>query len=68
MLGLILLIVLVLFLFGSFPAWPYSRGWGYGPSGILGFLLLVVFVLTIFEVIAAPWHPVVVTHPVVVPR
>jgi hypothetical protein len=69
MLGLILVIILVLFLFGSFPAWPYSRSWGYGPSGVLGFLVLIVIVLMFFEVIAAPWHPVVVTRPVeVVPR
>jgi Protein of unknown function (DUF3309) len=67
MLGLILVIILVLFLFGSFPAWPYSRSWGYGPSGILGFLVLFVIVLMVFEVIAAPWHhPVVVARPVVV--
>jgi hypothetical protein len=66
--GTILLIVLILLLFGAFPAWPYSRGWGYGPSGILGLALTIVFVLMVFQVIAAPWHPVVVSHAVVVPR
>jgi hypothetical protein len=45
MLGTILLIVLVLLLLGAFPAWPYSRGWGYGPSGILGLVLLVLVIL-----------------------
>jgi hypothetical protein len=44
-LGTILLIVLVLILIGAIPTWPYSRGWGYAPSGILGTVLLVVFVL-----------------------
>jgi hypothetical protein len=45
MLGTILLIVLVLLLLGAFPAWPYSRSWGYYPSGFLGVLLIVVIVL-----------------------
>ena len=43
--GLILLIVLVLILLGVVPAWPHARGWGYGPSGIVGVLLAVVVVL-----------------------
>jgi len=41
----ILLIVLVLLLAGAVPAWPYSREWGYFPSGILGVVLLIVLVL-----------------------
>jgi len=45
--GMILLILLVLVLLGSVPAWPYSRGWGYGPSGALGAVLLVVLVLVL---------------------
>ena len=32
----ILVIILILVLVGALPSWPYSRGWGYGPSGILG--------------------------------
>lgn len=44
-LGTILLIILILVLIGAVPAWPHSRGWGYGPSGILGVLLLVLIVL-----------------------
>jgi hypothetical protein len=63
MLGLILLIVLILMLAGSVPTWPHSRGWGYGPSGILGLLLVVLLIMMIFTtVIPAPWHasPVVV--------
>lgn len=43
--GTILLIVLILLLLGAVPAWPYSRGWGYYPSGLVGVLLLVVVVL-----------------------
>lgn len=41
----ILFIILILLLLGVFPAWPYSRGWGYGPSGIVGVLLVLVLVL-----------------------
>nr|WP_233175722.1 DUF3309 family protein [Dyella sp. ASV24] len=43
--GTILLIVLVLLLIGAIPSWPYSRRWGFGPSGGLGIILLVVVVL-----------------------
>ena len=43
--GLILLIILVLLVIGGAPAWPYSRGWGYGPSGLLGVILIVVIIL-----------------------
>lgn len=44
-LGTILLIVLVLLLVGVIPTWPHSKGWGYGPSGLLGVVLLIVIVL-----------------------
>jgi Protein of unknown function (DUF3309) len=44
-LGTILLIILVLILLGVFPTWPHSRGWGYGPSGVLGIVLVIVIVL-----------------------
>jgi hypothetical protein len=44
-LGTILLILLILLLIGAIPSWPYSRGWGYGPSGILGIVLIVVIIL-----------------------
>jgi hypothetical protein len=44
-LGTILLIIFLLLLIGAIPAWPYSRGWGYGPSGILGAVLIVVIVM-----------------------
>ncbi|CAB3631887.1 DUF3309 family protein [Achromobacter sp. SIMBA_011] len=41
----ILLIILILLLIGAVPAWPYSRGWGYYPSGLLGIVLVVLIVL-----------------------
>jgi hypothetical protein len=44
-LGLILLIIVILMLVGVVPAWPHARGWGYGPSGIVGVVLLIVVVL-----------------------
>jgi Protein of unknown function (DUF3309) len=44
-LGTILLIILILILVGALPNWGYSRGWGYGPSGILGVLVVVLLVL-----------------------
>jgi hypothetical protein len=43
--GTILLIVVVLILLGVVPTWPHSRGWGYGPSGIVGVILVVLLVL-----------------------
>jgi hypothetical protein len=43
----ILLILLVLLLIGALPAWPYSGGWGYYPSGGLGLVLIVLLVLVI---------------------
>lgn len=45
---LILIIVLVLLLIGAFPAWPYSSGWGYGPSGLLAVVLIVLLVWMLF--------------------
>ncbi len=45
MLMTILLIVLILVLLGALPSWPYSRGWGYYPSGIIGVILLIVIIL-----------------------
>lgn len=46
-LGMILLIVLLLMVFGAIPTWPHSRSWGYGPSGGLGVVLLVIVVLLV---------------------
>jgi len=46
-LGTILLIVLILMLIGALPAWPHSRSWGYGPTGGLGLVLVIVVVLLV---------------------
>ena len=43
--GLILLIILIVLLVGAAPTWPYSRGWGYYPSGTLGLILLIIIIL-----------------------
>ncbi len=45
MIGTILLVILILLLIGAIPSWPHSRGWGYGPSGILGIVLIVLIIL-----------------------
>jgi len=49
--GLILLVLVILLLVGGLPRWGYSRNWGYGPSGGLGLVLLIVVALLIFNVI-----------------
>jgi hypothetical protein len=43
----LLLVVLILLLLGVVPAWPYSRSWGYAPSGLLGTVLVVVLLLMV---------------------
>jgi hypothetical protein len=45
--GLILLVLLILFLVGALPAWPYSRSWGYYPSGGIGLVLVIILVLVL---------------------
>jgi hypothetical protein len=60
--SLLLLIIVILLLLGAVPTWPYARNWGYGPSGLLGLLLIVLLVLMLFDVIAPPWGP-----PILVP-
>lgn len=49
--GTILLIVLILILIGAVPIWPHSRSWGYGPSGGLGLLVVILIVLLIMGVL-----------------
>ncbi len=46
-LGTILVIILILALLGAIPTWGYSRGWGYGPSGIIGLILVIVLILAV---------------------
>jgi len=43
----VLLVILILLLIGALPVYPYNRGWGYGPSGIVTVLLVVVLVLAL---------------------
>lgn len=45
----ILLVLLILLLVGALPSWPYSANWGYGPSGGLGALLLIIIILALFR-------------------
>jgi hypothetical protein len=45
----LLLIVLVLALLGALPSWPYSRGWGYGPSGIVGAVLVLLLIVVLLD-------------------
>lgn len=47
--SLILLIILILLLIGAFPSWPYSRNWGYYPSGGLGLVLLIIIILLLMK-------------------
>ncbi len=46
-LSTLLLIVLILMLIGAIPSWPHSRAWGYGPSGALGLIVVVLLVLVL---------------------
>lgn len=43
--GTLLLIILILMLIGAIPAWPHSKGWGYGPTGGLGLVVIIIVVL-----------------------
>lgn len=49
--GLILALIIFILLIGAVPAWPYSRGWGYYPSGGLGVVLVIIIVLYLLRVI-----------------
>jgi hypothetical protein len=51
MLRTVLLVLLVLFLLGALPTWPYSASWGYYPTGGVGLLLIVVIVLIVADII-----------------
>lgn len=47
----ILLVILILLLLGSLPTWPYSRGWGYYPSGGLGLVVIILIVLVLVRAV-----------------
>jgi hypothetical protein len=45
--GTILLVILILMLLGAIPTWPHSRNWGYGPSGGLGLVVIILLILVL---------------------
>ena len=47
MLGTILIVLLILFLVGALPSWPHSRSWGYGPSGGIGLVVIILLILVV---------------------
>ena len=47
--GLLLLIILIVLLMGGLPTWNHSQNWGYGPSGLLGLVLVVIVILVLME-------------------
>ena len=51
MLGTVLIVLLILMLLGALPTWPHSKSWGYGPSGGLGLLLVILVVLLLVGII-----------------
>jgi hypothetical protein len=53
MLATLLIIILIIVLIGALPTWPYSSGWGYYPSGLLGVVLLIVLILLLLGYV---WH------------
>jgi hypothetical protein len=48
MLGTLLIVLLIILILGALPSWPYSRGWGYYPSGTFGLVLLILVILLLF--------------------
>ena len=51
MIGTILVIVLLMLLLGAWPSWPYSRSWGYAPTGIFGLLVVILLVMVLTKTI-----------------
>jgi hypothetical protein len=49
--GTLLIIILILVLIGVIPSWPYSRGWGYRPTGIVGTILIILLILLLLGMI-----------------
>lgn len=43
----LLLIIIIVLLVGAAPTWPYSRNWGYGPSGLLGLILVILLIMAL---------------------
>ena len=55
--GLVLLIILLVLLVGGLPTWPHSRRWGYGPSGLVSLLLIILLVLVFLDVVHFGFGP-----------
>jgi len=53
-LGTLLIVFLILALILTLPTWPYSRRWGYGPTGLLGFLVVATLVLMVLNIVPRP--------------
>jgi len=56
--GLLFMILLLLVLLAALPSWPYSRAWGYYPSGTATLLLIIVILLVVFQQIPFTYHTV----------
>jgi len=64
--GLLLTLIVILVLLSVVPAWPHSRTWGYGPSGVLGAVLLIILILMLIGVLTPlGWGPATPAAPVV---
>jgi hypothetical protein len=61
--GLLFLILLLLILLAALPTWPYSRSWGYYPSGTATLLLIVVILLIVFGAVPFTYPPQTVVVP-----
>jgi hypothetical protein len=55
--GLLFMILLLLILLAALPSWPYSRAWGYYPSGVATLLLIVVILLVVFQAVPFTYNP-----------
>jgi hypothetical protein len=64
--GMLLALILILLLLGAAPAWPYSRSWGYGPSGLVGVLLVILIIMLFAYPTFIPWGFGPAAGPVVV--
>lgn len=56
MLSTVLLVLLILFLIGGFPTWPYSRNWGYGPVGLIAAILVVYLILILLGTVSVGFY------------
>jgi hypothetical protein len=59
--GLIFMVLVIILLLGALPSWPYSRNWGYAPSGLLSIVAVILLMLILFNVL--PWWSPTTTPP-----